>query len=170
MASQSFMAVSVWKSSRIFFQFLLAVALIAFPYTGFGQQTLGALNGTVTDSSGAVVQGVSIKARAVATNLKVTATSKADGAFSIADLPIGTYEVTFIKDGFQTAVYPQIILQGNRTTTVNATLKAGTVSSSITVEATPLLNQTDTTTGYTLDEKQIAEMPLGTGSYTVGNS
>ncbi len=41
---------------------------------------------------------------------------------AIADLPIGTYEVKFTKDGFQTAVYPQIIVQGSRTTTVNPKL------------------------------------------------
>ncbi len=40
------------------------------------------------------------------------------------------------------------------------------MSSTVTVEATPLLNQTDTTTGYTLDENQITDLPLGTGSFT----
>jgi hypothetical protein len=130
------------------------------------QQTLGAMNGTVTDSTGAVVQGVSIKARALATNLELTATSKSDGSFSIPDLPIGVYEVTFGKEGFQTASYPKIIVQGNRTATVNAQLKPGAVSSTITVQATPLLNQTDTTTGYVLDSLVIDNSPLGTGSFT----
>jgi hypothetical protein len=131
-----------------------------------GQQTLGSINGTVTDASGAVVQGATVKARAVATNLEVTAQTKNDGSFAIADLPIGTYEVKFSRDGFETAVYPQIIVQGNRTSTVNAKLTPGKVASMVTVEATPLLNQTDTTTGYTLDESQITETPLGTGSFT----
>ena len=130
------------------------------------QQTLGAINGTVSDSSGAVVSNVSIKARATATNLEVTATSKSDGNFNISDLPIGNYEVTFSKEGFQTQAYTQIIVQGNRTATLNARLKPGAVSSTVTVEATPLLNQTDTTTGYTLNELQINDIPLGTGSFT----
>src|SRR5258708_17330815 len=130
------------------------------------QQILGSMNGTVTDSSGAIVQGATVKVRSLATNLEVNAETKSDGSFNAADLPIGTYEVTFTKDGFQTAIYPQIILQGNRTTTVNAKLKPGAVSSTITVEATPLLNETNTTNGYTLNELQIAETPLGTGSFT----
>ena len=130
------------------------------------QQTLGSINGTVTDSSGAVVQGASVRVRSLATNLEVRAESKSDGSFSVADLPIGTYAVTFAKDGFRTAVYPQIGVQGNRTGTLNAKLQPGTVASTVTVEATPLLNQTDTTTGYTLNELQIAETPLGTGSFT----
>lgn len=130
------------------------------------QQTLGSINGTVVDLSGAVMQGVSIKARAIATNLEVSAQSGNEGSFSISDLPIGTYELKFSKDGFETKVYPQIIVQGNRTATVNARLHPGAVSTNVTVEATPLLNQTDTTTGYTLDENQIADIPLGTGSFT----
>ena len=156
-------------SSRKFFRrfFLLACTGLMCSATWVSaQQTLGAMNGTVTDISGAVVSNAQIKARAVATNLEVNAQSKGDGSFSIADLPIGTYEVRFIKEGFETAVYPNIILQGNRTTTVNARLHPGAVSSQVTVEATPLLNQTDTTTGYTLSEVQINEFPLGTGSFT----
>jgi hypothetical protein len=131
-----------------------------------GQQTLGAINGTVTDSTGAIVQGASVKARAVATNLAVTAQTKGDGSFAIADLPIGDYELTFTKDGFQTQVYPTIIVQGSRTTTVNTKLNPGQVTTSVTVDATPLLNQTDTTNGYTLGTEQIEAVPLGTGSFT----
>jgi Carboxypeptidase regulatory-like domain len=150
----------------LFFRALVTTFLVTFGSLAFGQQTLGSINGEVTDSSGAVVQGVEVKARALATNLEVSATSKADGSFNIADLPIGTYEVKFVKDGFETDVHPQILVQGNRTTTINPKLTPGKVSSSVTVEATPLLNQTDTTTGYTLSESQITETPLGTGSFT----
>jgi len=146
--------------------FIAALTLAGLSQLALSQQTLGSLNGTVTDSSGAVVQSVSVKARARATNLEVTATSNADGSFSIVDLPIGTYEVTFTKDGFEKAVYTQIPVQGSRTTTVNARLKPGAVSSTVTVEATPLLNETDTTNGYTMGPQQIESVPLGTGSFT----
>lgn len=144
---------------------LLISTVLLLPFA-HGQQTLGAMNGTVTDSSGAVVPVCVVHARSVATNLEVSTPTKNDGSFSIADLPIGTYEVKFTKEGFETAVYPQIIVQGNRTATVNAKLRPGAVASSVTVEATPLLNETDTTTGYTLNDTQIAEIPLGTGSFT----
>ena len=144
----------------------LALAVIGLSQSVLAQQTLGAMNGVVTDPTGAVVQGVNVKAHSAATNLEVERTSRGDGSFSIADLPIGTYEVTFTKDGFQTAVYPQILVQGSRTSTVNAKLKPGSVSSTVTVEATPLLNQTDTTNGYTMGAQQIESVPLGTGSFT----
>ena len=69
------------------------------PGSTFAQQTLGWIDGTVSDSSGGVLQGVVVKARDASTNLEVTATSKADGSFHIADLPIGDYEWSFSKDG-----------------------------------------------------------------------
>ncbi|SPF48260.1 conserved exported hypothetical protein [Candidatus Sulfotelmatobacter kueseliae] len=155
--------------STFSFRVLVVIAVLSLaclPQLALGQQTLGSINGTVTDSSGAVVQGATVQARALATNLELTAQSKNDGSFSIADLPIGTYEVKFLKGGFQTDVHPQIILRADRTATINAILKPGSASEMVTVEATPLLNQVDTTTGYTLNESQITEMPLGTGSFT----
>lgn len=148
----------------------LSIAL-AFLFTtnspiALAQQTLGAINGSVADSSGAVIRGADVKARNVGTNLELTAVTRGDGSFSITDLPIGTYEVRFTKNGFETAVYPQIIVQGNRTTTINASLKPGTVAEKVTVNATPLLNQTDTTNGYTMGSDVIPTVPLGTGSFT----
>lgn len=130
------------------------------------QQTLGSINGTVTDSSGGTVGQANVKARNLGTNLEQSAETKGDGSYSIVDLPIGTYEVTFTKGGFKTAIYSQILVQGNRTATVNATLQPGEVSSSVTVNATPLLDQTDTTNGYTLGSDLIESAPLGTGSFT----
>lgn len=131
-----------------------------------GQQTLGSINGTVTDSSGAVVQNATVKIHNVATGLEQTAKTRSDGSFSVVDLPIGTYAVTFSKDGFKTEVHSQILVQGNRTTTVNVTLQPGAVSATITVSATPLLNSTDTTNGYTLGSDLVESIPLATGSFT----
>jgi hypothetical protein len=157
---------SQFGGTHIFIVVLMVTLLALNMPTALAQQTLGSINGAVSDSTGAVIQGAQITARSVATNLAVTAKSKSDGSFSIADLPIGTYEVKFLKDGFESAVYPQITVQGNRTTTISAKLKAGATSETVTVEGTPLLNQTDTTNGYTMGSDDIPTVPLGTGSFT----
>jgi hypothetical protein len=157
---------SMQKCFRALFCLLSLIFFAACGPRVLAQQTLGSINGTVADITGAVVQGAQVKARATATNLVVTATTASDGSFSIADLPIGEYEVSFIKEGFEKNVHPHIIVQANRTATIDARLHPGSASDSVTVEATPLLNETDTTTGYTLNEVQITDMPLGTGSFT----
>ena len=142
------------------------VLIACLPFAVSAQQTLGWIDGAVTDASGGVLQNVTVKARNTATNLVVTAQTQNDGSFHIADLPIGNYEVTFTRDGFKTANYPEILVRGNRTVTLNAQMSPGAVSTKVTVNATPLLNTTDTTTGYILSGLQIDNTPLGTGSFT----
>jgi hypothetical protein len=152
------------KAYRCVFSFLGILLLLAS--SSRAQQTLGSINGAVTDSSGGVVQDAVVKIHNVATGLEQTAKTKSDGSFSIVDLPIGTYSVTFSRDGFKTEVHSQILVQGNRTTTVNVSLQPGAVSATVTVSGTPLLNQVDTTNGYTLGSELIENIPLGTGSFT----
>src|ERR1700732_4303837 len=133
---------------RYAFILVFALSLISLPVSA--QQTLGSIDGTVTDTSGARVTDASLKAKSVATNLEVEDHTRNDGSFHVADLPIGTYEVTFSKTGFKSSVYPQILVQGNRTATINVQLQPGELTTQVTVNATPLLNETDTTTGYIL--------------------
>src|SRR5580698_6580143 len=130
------------------------------------QQTLGSISGTVTDSSGGVIREAVVKIHNLDTGLEQTVTTKADGSFSVADLPLGTYSVTFSRDGFKSENHSQILVQGNRTTTVNGSLQPGEVNVTVTVTETPLMNQTDTTNGYVVDQLTIQETPLGTGSFT----
>ena len=160
------LSIALYSVKRFALVLTALLTLAPLSQLATGQQTLGSLNGTVTDTSGAVVQNAAVKIRNVANNLEVPAQTKNDGSFSAADLPIGSYEITFTKEGFKTAVYNQILVQGSRTTTVNAKLQAGAVATTVTVEATPLLNETDTANGYTLGANQIESVPLGTGSFT----
>src|SRR6266436_1022505 len=147
--------------------FVISLCLFCLPgNSALAQQTLGSINGTVTDSSGGVVQNAIVKIHNVATGLEQTTKSKSDGSFSIVDLPIGTYTVTFSQSSFKTEIHSQVLVQGNRTTTINASLQPGEVTATITVTGTPLLNETDTTNGYTLGSEIIETIPLGTGSFT----
>ena len=152
------------KTARFILSFVALLCLLGSP--SLAQQTLGSISGTVTDSSGGVVQGATVKIHNLGTGLEQTAKTRADGSFSVVDLPIGTYSVTTSRDGFKTEVHSQILVQGNRTTTVNVSLQPGEVSATITVSGTPLLNQVDTTNGYTLGSELIENIPLGTGSFT----
>jgi Carboxypeptidase regulatory-like domain/TonB dependent receptor len=145
---------------------LVSLALLLAALPAFAQQSLGSMTGTVTDTTGAVVAGVQVKAQNVSTGLQVNAATNGSGSYSMADLPIGTYTVTFTIQGFKSETDSQVIVQSGRTTTLDAKLQPGTVTSTVTVTATPLMNQTDTTTGYVVDQLTIQNTPLGTGSFT----
>jgi hypothetical protein len=150
------------------FCFAAATFLVAFFFaiSAHAQQTLGALNGTVVDPSGAAIPGAAITVQSAQTSLRRTATSQQNGFYQIFNLPVGTYHVTVTHDGFDTTDLPGIDIREASATTVNVTLKIGHVSTSVTVEANPLLNATDNTNGYSLDKQQIALTPLATGSFT----
>jgi hypothetical protein len=143
----------------------LAMAFLLIP-NAHAQQTLGGITGTVTDSSGAVISGATITLVGDQTKLNRTQTSSTTGAYLFVNLPIGTYSLAFTQQGFQSLNIPSILVQANRTATVNAELKIGNVSESITVEETPLINMVDTTNGYVLDKLEIESVPLSTSSFT----
>ena len=69
---------------------------------------------------------VTVTARNIATNLTVTARSQATGSYSISNLPAGTYELTFTKEGFDAERHTEVLVNGDRTTTVDGDLKVGT--------------------------------------------
>jgi hypothetical protein len=147
-----------------FFLLGLAVLLAAFP--GLSQQTLGSLNGTVVDSSGAAVVGAKVSATNAGINVTRTAITGSNGFYQIFNLPIGGYVVRVTRDGFEATETKGIVVQEAAATTVNASLKIGQATESVEVTANPLLNATDTTNGYTLDSAQIELTPLATGSFT----
>jgi hypothetical protein len=130
------------------------------------QEVLGAITGTVRDATGAAVPDATVKALNIDTNLEVTQHTQGNGSFSVPNVPAGNYKLTITKEGFKTETYTQILVNTNRTTTVDASLQIGAISTTVEVTATPLMNQVDTTNGYVVDQLTIENTPLGTGSFT----
>src|SRR5580658_6367193 len=130
------------------------------------QTVLGSITGTVKDATGAAVPGAAVAAENIGTNLTVTAHSDNNGSYLIPNLPAGMYKVTFKKEGFDAETHTEVPVNGDRTTTVDASLKVGQISTSVEVTSVPLMNQVDTTNGYVVDHLTIEETPLGTGSFT----
>jgi Carboxypeptidase regulatory-like domain/TonB dependent receptor len=144
---------------------LFSVALLQ-PKPMQAQQTLGGITGTVIDPSGSAIPDTEVKATSEDTGLERTAKSNTQGTYGFNDLPIGKYTVVFTRDGFSSERYPGILVQADRTVSLPAQLKVGTVADSVEVDVNPLLNAVDTTNGYVLDRAQIEAIPLPTGSFT----
>ena len=145
---------------------LLFCCLLTSGLVARAQQTLGSLNGTVLDSSGAAVPGSTVTATDAAIGVTRTTKAQSNGFFQIFNLPVGTYSVTATHEGFEKTELAGVEVQEAGAKTLNLALKAGNFADSVTVTATPLLNATDDTNGYTLDKAQIALTPLATGSFT----
>ncbi len=155
---------SFWRSAA--WRGLSFIAVLIFSLPGIAQQTLGSLNGTIEDPSGAAIQGATVTVTNTAIGLTRIAKSQESGFYQIFNLPVGTYSVKVTMNGFETTQLTGIAVQEARATTANATLKVGEASESVEVTANPLLNATDATNGYTLDSAQIEITPLATGSFT----
>ena len=154
------------RITKIKLAFSLIIMALLLPVPLFGQQLSGNITGVVTDSAGAALPLVQIKAVNIATNLQLTRSTDDEGTYNFSDLPPGTYTITFSKDGFRSEVHTEVLVQANRTTTLKAALPPGGTSERVTVTATPLLNETDVSNGYILGTSSIQAIPLGTGSFT----
>ncbi len=144
---------------------MLAVAVL-FSCSLWAQQTLGGITGEVTDSSGRVIPNATVTLLGEQTSLTRATSTNGSGSYTFVDLPIGTYTLTYTAAGFDVQKTQHIAVQADRTGTVDALLKVGQITTTIEVEANPLVNEVDTTNGYVLDKAQIDLAPLPTGSFT----
>ena len=101
------------------------ILLALFSIPAVAQQTLGAITGTVADSTGAIIPRSEVQLTNNSTGFAKTAATKDDGSFFFPDLPIGIYTLTFQQTGFKKEIHDKILVQANRTTTVNVKLQPG---------------------------------------------
>lgn len=161
------MIFSIRSISSSVFRLLALVAVAALCASSLpAQQTLGGITGEVTDSSGSVIPNADVMIVGEQTGLTRSVKSNGTGEYLFVNLPIGTYTLTYSAEGFEVQSTPHITVQADRTATVNASLKAGSKTQTIEVDASPLMNAEDTTTGYVLDKSEIESAPLPTGSFT----
>ena len=139
----------------------LYAAVILSSISLHAQQTTATLLGTVTDTSGAAVAGVTVKAINLATNFTREGVSEANGSYSIRSLPAGGYKVTASHAGFQAQQIDNIVLQVEQLARVDINLKVGNVSETVNVSASAAVLQTENATvGTVIDAGKIVDLPL----------
>ncbi len=149
------------------FVLYLVALLMAAPFVS-AQTFRGSILGTVTDTSGAVVSGATVKVHNMGTGLERITQTTAEGNYSISELPIGTYSVNISQAGFQTSVTSNVVVDVATERRVDIALKPGQVSDTVLVSG-ELLAQVDTTTdelGGTLTAQTIANIPVNGRDYT----
>jgi len=123
---------------------VLAVAVLFFPLSTYAQTFRGAINGTVTDPSGAVVPGAAVEAVQAGTGVSLKTVSSSGGEFVFRDLPVGSYEITVTASGFKVEKIASVPVSAGSTYTLP--VKVGIQSTGQTVEVSANALALDTTT------------------------
>jgi len=138
----------------------LFVTLLA-AWSVSAQQITGTIRGTVTDPSGAVVQGATVTAKQVETGLTRTAVSGADGGYVLLELPVGDYRLKVEAKNFRQYLQQGITLNVNETATVPVHLVLGSENQQVEVKAdAQLIQDAVTSLGTVVHEREIVSLPL----------
>jgi Carboxypeptidase regulatory-like domain len=131
--------------------------------TAFAQGSFfSSLSGTVTDTSGAVIPGASVKVHNNGTGSEVDAVSGADGGFNVPSIPGGNYSVTVALMGFKTAVLKSVTVNAGIPAQVKVTLELGTLSENVTVvgESATVVHSQSPAISTNITGQQITSLPL----------
>ena len=119
------------------------------------------LSGTVTDPSGGVVQGVKVETVSAETGFRRQTTTGTGGTYQIPGLPIGSYTITFSKEGFKPVEIKSVELAVGQPRTIDAHLQVGATADTVEVTAeVQTLNRTSAEVGGTIEAEQIKEIPI----------
>jgi outer membrane receptor protein involved in Fe transport len=139
---------------------VLALALPA-PLLAQSQAAGGAIEGIVTDDSGAVLPGVSMTIRNEGTGVVRETASDETGNFRAPLLPVGRYELTAALSGFATLKRPALTLSIGQTLTLNLTLKVAGTEETVVVDAqAPIIEVSRTHQASTVGERAVANLPV----------
>jgi hypothetical protein len=132
-----------------------------------GQINTATVNGTVTDSSGAIVPGATVTISNSGSQAQRTTQTNTDGVYSIPLLQPGSYDLTVSKDGFSTFKNNGVQLAISQVATLNAILQIGSASQSITVTGEiPMIDTSTAGLGTVIGEKETQELPLNGRQFT----
>ena len=127
----------------------------------FAQVDRSALTGTVRDPSGRMLAHAYVTAVDTASRLRRESMSDASGRFGIAELPVGTYTVTFGHPGFEELTFANVRQVVGRTRALDATLKVSGGQERVEVSASSeLLDRNSSTVSGLIERKQADELPL----------
>ncbi len=139
----------------------VVVAVLALLAAMATAQSTSQLNGSVTDPSGASVDGAKVTLTDSGTGLQRTTTSNSSGLYQFLDVPPGTYQVDAAASGFAPYQASKVVLVVKTPSTLNIKFQVAGTTTSVTVEGqAPLINRTDASLGNTIEENQIAQLPI----------
>src|SRR2546421_1072236 len=148
--------------------FCFALALF-FTAHAAAQTFRGTILGTVTDPNGGVIPNASVTAKNTATGLERSTKTDADGNYTIAELPIGTYDVTAdgMKLGLETRKATGVLVEVAQERRIDFTLAARQLDETITVSSdVAQVETTSNTLGGTIQTREVENLPVNGRDFT----
>lgn len=146
----------------IFAIFAIGLFLLVSIADASAQGTTSRITGTVTDSTGAAVEGAIVTLTNEATATSLTTTTSESGGYTFDLIQIGEYTVTVEKSSFKRFVSTKNTVNINLPATVNVTLEPGGITETVTVESSAEQVQTSTSgnVGSTITEREVESLPI----------
>ena len=140
--------------------FLMLVAALLATSSALGQST-ATVQGTVTDSKGAVLPNATVVVRNRNTSTERTTQTDSDGIYQVAALPVGVYTVEVRVQGFKTQVADQVTLEVAKTVVQNFQMDVGAISEQVLVSSDlPVIETATTSVGTVINQRTVQEIPL----------
>jgi hypothetical protein len=148
------------QSKRIAFFFTFLMLLTALPSSALAQST-ATVQGTVTDSKGAVLPNATVIVRNRSTSAERTTQTDSDGNYQVAALPVGVYNIEVRVEGFKTGVADQVTLEVAKTAVQNFQMDVGAISEQVLVSSdVPVIETATTSVGTVINQRTVQEIPL----------
>lgn len=143
------------------FYILVLMMLYSAGLPAAAQTSSGSITGVVVDSSDSRVAGAALTLVSASTGVTQTATANSAGEYTFLYLSSGAYRLEVNAQGFQSQVRPQIVVELGRTSRVDVTLTVGEVTTTVTVDSSaPMLDTESATVGQLIENRTITDMPL----------
>src|ERR1051326_6134050 len=151
---------------------ILVLSIALFTTAHLTAQTLSGVSGTVTDQSGAVVPGARVTATNDATGVVSSAVTNSAGLYIITDLIAGTYTVKVEKAGFETwSLKGMVVEAGGKRSSADASLKPGSVTAAVEVQASGISLETEQPElGTIIEHEGLEEVTMQMGGAAGGNT
>ena len=141
--------------------FQLFAVLLSLLSQVAAQTTTGTITGLVSDGSGAGVVTASVSAQNTATAVRFISKTSSTGNYTIANLPVGAYELTVTQPGFKTWNRSGIVLSSNESVRVDVVLDVGQVTERIEITGlVPAMKTESTEVSSTMEAKLVQDLPL----------
>ena len=126
----------------------------------------GSIQGTVSDSSGAIIAGASVTVTNTQTGGVTPITANTQGRYAVPDLLVGTYDVQAKMTGFQTQIHTGVVITVGQNVVVDFSLPVGQVTETVTVQgATTQVETTSAEISAQIGQQQVEQLPLNGRNY-----